>query len=83
MKELIPEKISARTIKKAYTLYGIKNTDDAVSCIYTWYDNFYKNCFQRHTKDEVKLVKCVIYLLMTNGYDGSHKKEYLDFMAKN
>ena len=76
--EVIPE-ISNRTINKCENIYGRVTTSNAVSCIYNWYDKFYTEVFKPAKKTDNMLIKAVIYLLITNGYNGKYKSEYIEY----
>lgn len=76
--ELIPG-ISNRTIAKCENIYGHKITSAAVSCIYNWYDKFYTEVFKPAKPMDNMLIKAVIYLLITNDYNGKHKTEYIEY----
>jgi hypothetical protein len=76
--ELIPG-ISNRTIDKCENIYGQKVTSAAVSCIYHWYDKFYTAVFKPAKPMDNMLIKAVIYLLITNDYNGIHKAEYIEY----
>lgn len=78
--ELIPDVISNKTIEKCKSIHGVEATNTAVSCIYNWYDKFYDTVFKPARNSDTKLIKAVIYLLMTNGYNDHRKPEYINYL---